>query len=144
MARESVLNVLEQSVNGDNKLILGGSLQTTGGLSNLKSRSFVLSVTDIATAGSVWFVPGIQGTVTRIISVIDAFGFGTAILSFRIGGVSITDADITIDMLSAGTIDESFPTGNNVITANDTIEVVKNGGASGTVNSTLSFQIILS
>lgn len=146
MARASVSNVFEQpNRSGDNKLIVGGSMST--GLSDLKTRYFILPIGDVSTAGSVWVVPGVTGTVIKILNVIDAaITAADAGLTFEINGTPITDGDITIANAgsAAGDVDQSTPSAANIITVTDAIEVVKDGLSTTTSNGVVTFEILLS
>ncbi len=147
MSGETVLNVFEQpGSDRDNKLVVGGSMESGGG-QNLKTKTVTLPIGDVSTAGSVWLVPGVAGTIVGISNVIDAAITGAdAGLTFEIGGVAVTDADITITQSgsAAGDVDQSVPSALNVITATDSIEVVKDGSSTTTSNGVVTFEILLS
>lgn len=145
----NVLNRFEQPVGGslDNKLILGGSVVTDNAGASVKSKIVSIPIGDVSTAGSVWVVPGIAGTILKISNVIDAaITTPDAGLTFEIGGVAITDAAITIAFSGsgAGIVDQSTPSDLNVITVSDAIEVVKDGSSNGTSNGVVTFEIELS
>jgi hypothetical protein len=146
MAGESVDNFFEQPGTGsrDNKAVLGGSVETATG-QNLKTKLVVVPIGDISTAGSVWAVPGIAGTIVKISNVIDTtITTANAGLTFEIGGTAVTDAAITIAFSGSlpGTVDQSTPSALNVITAAEAIEIVKDGLSTVASNGVVTFEIL--
>ncbi len=159
MTAESVLNRFEQpGVDRDNKLIVGGTLETEAGSTttikgalesnggaDLKTKLVTLAIGDVSAANSVWVVPGIAGTIVKISNVIDgAITLADAGLTFEIGGVAITDAAIEIANVgsAAGIVDQSTPSALNVITAAEAIEVVKDGDSTDVSNGVVTFEIL--
>lgn len=145
----NVLNRFEQPVGGsfDNKLFLGGSVVTDDAEQSVKSKIVSVPIGDVSTAGSVWVVPGVAGTILKISNVIDTtITTANAGLTFEIGGVAVTDAAITIAFSGSlpGTVDQSTPTALNVITTSDAIEVVKDGLSTVASNGVVTFEIELS
>ncbi len=148
MAFANVLNRFDRPVGGskDNCLVLGGTVLTESG-QNLKTQIVSIPIGDVSAAGSVWVVPGIAGTILKISNVIDTtITTADAGLTFEIGGVAITGADITIAFAGSapGDVDQSIPSALNVITAVDAIEVVKDGGSSVVSQGVITFEIELS
>ena len=146
MPGETVLNRFEQpGADGrDNPLILGGTSQTETG-QNLKTKLVTVPIGDISTAGSVWVVPGIAGTIVGISNVIDTtITTADAELTFEIGGTAVTDAAITIAFTGSlpGTVDQSTPSALNVITASEAIEIVKDGGSTVASNGVVTLEIL--
>ena len=146
MTAESVLNRFEQpaGTSRDNKLVLEGSMESVTG-ANLKTKLVSVPIGDVSTAGSVFAVPGVAGTVVKISNVIDAaITVADAGLTFEIGGTAITGAAITIANAgsAAGDVDQSTPTALNVITASEAIEIVKDGLSTTTSNGVVTFEIL--
>lgn len=145
MSGESVLNFFEQpGSDRDNKLNLGGTVETPTG-QNLKTKLVTVAIGDVSTAGSVFAVPGVAGTIVSISNVIDAaITAADAGLTFEIGGVAVTDAAITIANAgsAAGDVDQSTPSALNVITATQAIEVVKDGLSTTASNGVVTFEIL--
>lgn len=145
MAGESVLNRFEQpGTDRDNKLVLEGTSETVTG-QNLKTKLVTVPIGDVSTAGSVFAVPGVAGTIVGISNVIDAaITVADAGLTFEIGGVAVTDAAITIANAgsAAGDVDQSTPTALNVITAAQAIEIVKDGLSTTTSNGVVTLEIL--
>lgn len=145
MAGESVLNRFEQAGSDrDNKLVLEGSAETSAG-QDLKTKLVTVAIGDVSTAGSVWVVPGIAGSIVKISNVIDAaITVADAGLTFEIGGTAVTGGAITIANAgsAAGDVDSSTPSALNVITAAQPIEVVKDGASSTASNGVVTFEIL--
>lgn len=147
MSGESVLNFFKQpGADKDNKLVLGGSMETDGA-QDLKTKLVTVAIGDVSTAGSVFVVPGVAGTIVGVSNVIDAaITSADAGLTLEIGGTEVTDADITIanSGSAAGVVDQSVPSALNVITASDAVEIVKDGLSSTTSNGVVTLEILLS
>ena len=145
MTAETVLNFFEQpGSDRDNKLVLGGASETSTG-QNLKTKLVTVPIGDISTAGSVWAVPGIAGTIVKISNVIDTtITTANAGLTFEIGGVAVTDAAITIAFSGSlpGDVDQSTPSALNVIAANEAIEIVKDGLSTVASEGVVTFEIL--
>lgn len=99
---------------------------------------------DISTAKSEWIVVPVAGKITKIYSVIDgAITIANAILSFEIAAVAITSGNITIAFTgsAAGDVDSSTPSALNVLTAGQALEIITDGGSTGAIDATLTFEI---
>lgn len=145
MSGESVLNFFEQpGADKDNKLVLGGSMETPAA-QDLKTKLVTVPIGDISAAGSVWTAPGVAGTIVKVSNVIDAAITGAdAGLTLEIGGTPVTEADITITQSgsAAGDVDQATPSALNVITATDAIEIVKDGLSSTASNGVVTLEIL--
>lgn len=85
----------------------------------------------VETAQSVWFVPGFEGRIRKISSVIHAaITVADAVLTTKIGGTLVTGSSVTIATAgsAAGDVDTATPTGANRFTANQAIECITDGG----------------
>jgi hypothetical protein len=130
----------------DNPLILGGTVETATGQSFKKIRLFA-SITDISTAGQIYVVSPVAGTITKIYSVINgAIATADSILTPKINNVAITNGAITVAFSgsAAGDVDSSTPTAANTITAGQAIEIETDGGSANTVEVVLTIEITLS
>jgi hypothetical protein len=145
MTAESVLNRFEQpGSDRDNKLVVGGSMETAGA-ADLKTKLVTVAIGDISSSGSVWAVPGIAGTIVKISVVIDTtITTADAGLTFEIGGTAVTDSAIEIAFSGSlpGTVDSSTPSALNVITASEAIEIVKDGDSTVASNGVVTFEIL--
>ena len=123
---------------------VSGTMETIGA-ADLKTKLVTVAIGDVSTAGSVFVVPGVAGTIVGISNVIDAaITVADAVLTFEIGGVAVTNAAITIATAAsaAGDVDQSTPSALNVITAAEAIEVVKDGGSTTTSLGVVTFEIL--
>lgn len=147
MSGETVENFFRQSNGGrDNTLVIGGTTETASG-ANLKTRLVALPIGDVSTAGNVWVVPGVAGTIVSISNVIDAAITGAdAGLTFEIDGALVVSGDITITQSGSaiGDVDQSVPVSANAITTGQAIEVIKDGSSTTTSLGTVTFEILLS
>jgi hypothetical protein len=144
----NVLNRFEQPVSNsqDNPLILGGTVETVSGQS-LKKVYVTTSIADISTAGQIYVVSPVAGTITKIYSVINgAIATANAVLTPKIAGTAITGGAITVAFSgsAAGDVDSSTPSAANVITAGAAIEIQTDGASSNTVEVVLTIEITLS
>ena len=92
-------------------------------------------IDDVSTSQSDWVVMPYAGTITKIYSVISANSLsgGDAVLTFEIAGTAITGGTITIASGSAaGTVDSNTPTALNTVTAGQALELITDGGSTGT------------
>ena len=134
------------STGQDNELILGGTVETAGGQS-LKKIPLYTSIADISTAGQVYVVSPVAGTITKIYSVINgAIATANSILTPKIAGTAITGGAITVAFSgsAAGDVDSSTPTAANTIAAGQAIEIETDGASSNTVEVVLTIEITLS
>jgi hypothetical protein len=130
----------------DNPFIFGGSIETGGGQS-LKKVYLTTSIEDISTAGQIYVVSPVAGTITKIYSVINgAIATANSILTPKISGTAITGGAITVAFSgsAAGDVDSSTPTAANAITAGAAIEIETDGGSANTVEVVLTIEITLS
>jgi hypothetical protein len=142
----NVLNRFEQAVGNDNKLVIGGSFETADSQS-LKKVYITTSIADISTAGQIYVVSPVAGTISKIYSVINgAIATANAVLTPKIGGTAITDGAITVAFSgsAAGDVDSSTPSALNTITAGAAIEIETNGASTNTVEVVLTIEITLS
>ena len=143
----NVLNRIQQAGSGnDNKYIFGGSVETPSGQS-LKKVYLTTSIEDISTAGQIYVVSPVAGTITKIYSVINgAIATANSILTPKIAGTAITGGAITVAFSgsAAGDVDSSTPTAANAITAGAAIEIETDGGSANTVEVVLTIEITLS
>lgn len=89
-------------------------------------------IPDISTAGSVWVVPGFQGKIRQITSVLHgAITVADAALTTEIGGTLVTGSTVTVATSgsAAGVVDSATPTGANTFTDTQAIECITDGGS---------------
>lgn len=101
-------------------------------------------IDDISTAQSVWVVSPIAGTIEAIYSVIDGAITGAdATLTAELGGTLVTGSSITITQSgsAAGDVDSASPSAANIVTAGQAIEIITDGGSTGTVAANIAIKI---
>lgn len=142
----NVDNYFEQTNGSDNKLVIGGSFESAGGQS-LKKAYLTVKLDDISTAGQIYVVSPVAGTISKIYSVINgAIATADAVLTSKIGGTAITNGAITVanSGSAAGDVDSATPTALNTITAGAAIEIETNGASTNTVEVVITIEITLS
>ena len=148
MANENVDNYFEQPVGGgtDNKLVLGGSVESPGGAS-VKTARVTVQMDDISNPQSVWISIGEACTFRKLTSIINgAITAADAEITTEIGGVAVTGGALTIanSGSAAGVVDTATPTAANVLTAAQGLEIITDGGSTGTVAAVFVVEFELS
>lgn len=139
----NVDNFFEQSKGTDNKLVLGGTVESKTG-QDLKTKLVTVSIGDVSTAGSVFVIPGIAGSIVKFSNVIDTtITVADAGLTLKIGGTLVTGSAITIANAGsgAGDVDQATPTAFNTITASQAIEIVKDGLSTTASNGVVTLAV---
>ena len=101
-------------------------------------------VADISTAGSTFVAVPDGGRIIKIITVLQgAISGGNAAISFEIGGTAVTGGGITVahSGSAAGDVDTAEPTAANRVEENGTIEMITDGGSTGTKKLLVTFVI---
>jgi len=143
----NVLNyVVQADATGDNKIVLGGTVETGGG-QEPKSVILNVSLADVSTSSTVYIASPIAGTIEKIYTVIDgAIATADAVLTASIGAAAITGGVVTIANAgsAAGDVDVATPTAANVVAVGDQINIATNGASTNTVVANISILITLS
>ena len=101
-------------------------------------------VADISTAGSTFVAVPDGGRIIKIITALQgAISGGDAAISFEIGGTAVTGGGITVanSGSAAGDVDTAEPTALNSVSENGTIEMLTDGGSTGTRKLLVTFVI---
>lgn len=101
-------------------------------------------IPDVSTPKSEWIVPGFQGRIRKISSVIDgAITVANAVLTTEIGGTLVTGSSITIAFSgsAAGDVDQATPTGANTFTDSQAIECITDGASTTAAACTVTYEI---
>ena len=101
-------------------------------------------ISDISTAGSTFVAVPDGGRIIKIITALQgAISGGDAAISFEIGGTAVTGGGITVanSGSAAGDVDTAEPTALNSVSENGTIEMITNGGSTGTKKLLVTFVI---
>lgn len=142
---KDVDNYFEQTGNdGDNKLVLGGSVETAGG-SSLKTQVVAFQIDDVSTAGQAYFYAPFAGTLTKVTSVLNgpiATNDDTLTVKTQAG----TAGTITIANAgsAAGDVDSLTVTTNGEVTAGSLIEIETDGASTNAVSANITLEIALS
>lgn len=101
-------------------------------------------IADISTAGDVYVVSPVAGTISKILGVLEgAIATADAVVSFHIGAVSIDSSDITVANSGSAAGDEYdvTPSGHNTVVAGSVIKITTDGASTNTVPFTVTVLI---
>lgn len=101
-------------------------------------------IEDISTASSTFVAVPDGGKIVKIITALQgAISGGNAAISFEIGGTAVINGGITVAHLgsAAGIVDSSTPTALNRVEEDGTIEMITDGGSTGTKKLLVTFVI---
>ena len=101
-------------------------------------------ITDISTAGSTFVAVPDGGKIVKILtSIKNAITTADAALSFEIGGTAVTGGAITVTQSgsAAGDVDTATPTAANRVEEGEAIEMITDGGSTGTAKLVVTFVI---
>ena len=101
-------------------------------------------IEDVSTASSTFVTVPDGGKIIKIFSALQgAISGGDAALSFEIGGTAVTNGGITIanSGSAAGDVDSAEPTAANSINEGEAIEMITDGGSTGTAKAVITFVI---
>lgn len=99
---------------------------------------------DISSAKSTFMVAGIAGAISIMYAVIDgAIGTANNVISLKIAGVPVTSGSLTVIQVgsAAGDTYSASPSGANVITNIQPIEILTDGASTNVVNATITLVI---
>ena len=101
-------------------------------------------ITNISSAGSTFVPVPDGGRIIKIFtSIKNAITTANAALSFEIGGTAVTGGGITVTQSgsAAGDVDTAEPTAANTVNEGDAIEMITDGGSTGTAKLLVTFVI---
>ena len=101
-------------------------------------------ITNISTAGSTFVAVPDGGNIVKIITTIkNAITTADAAITFEIGVTAVTNGAITVTQSgsAAGDVDTSVPTAANRVEEDGTIEMITDGGSTGTKKLLVTFVI---
>ena len=102
------------------------------------------TIADISTASSTFVPVPDGGKVIKIITALQgAIGTANGGISFEIGGTAITGGGITVTQSgsAAGDVDTAEPTAANDVLEGGSIEMITDGGSTGTKKLGVTFVI---
>ena len=123
---------------------IGSDQINTSSVKNVNKVYLTYLLQDISTAASHWIATPIAGDIAKIYSVINgAITGANCALSFEIGGVAVTNGGITITQSgsAAGDVDTSTPSAAKTLAAGGSIEIITDGGSTGSKDATITFEI---
>ena len=101
-------------------------------------------IEDISTASSTFVAIPDGGKVVKIITALQgAISGANAAITFEVGGTAMTNSAITVayDGSAAGDVDSSEPSAANNVSEGGTIEMITDGGSTGTAKLLVTFII---
>ena len=101
-------------------------------------------IEDISTASSTFVAIPDGGKVVKILTALQgAISGADAAITFEIGGTAMTNSAITVanSGSAAGDVDTSAPTAANRVEEGGTIEMITDGGSTGTAKLLVTFVI---
>lgn len=101
-------------------------------------------IEDISTASSTFIAIPDGGKVVKIITALQgAISGADAAITFEVGGTAMTNSAITVayDGSAAGDVDSSEPSAANNVSEGGTIEMITDGGSTGTAKLLVTFII---
>lgn len=112
----------------------------------LQNKFVQVQLADISTGSSAWVVPGFRGRIKRLHSVINgAISGADAAITVEVGGTAVTGAALTIANASSAAGDVDSVTvaqgSTNRFDQNDAIEIVTDGGSTGTVIGVFTLEL---
>lgn len=99
-------------------------------------------ILDISATASSWAVCPYAGTIETIYTMVKGtVTDADAAITFEIGGVAVTGGAITIGYSGSanGVIDTASPTAANTVAAGAAIEIITDGGSTGSVEADVIF-----
>ena len=101
-------------------------------------------IEDISTASSTFVAVPDGGRVIKIITALQgAISGANAAITFEIGGTAMTNSAITVahSGSAAGDVDTSEPSAANSVSEDGTIEMITDGGSTGTQKLLVTFVV---
>lgn len=102
------------------------------------------TIADISTASSTFVAVPDGGKIIKILTALQgAISGANAGISFEIGGTAVTGGGITVahSGSAAGDVDTAEPTAANRVEEDGTIEMITDGGSTGTAKLLVTFVI---
>jgi len=110
----------------------------------LQNKFVTMQISDISTAGQKYFVPGFNGKIRKIYSVINGtIATADADLTAKIGGTAVTGGLITVTASgsAAGDVDSTSPTALNSFTSSQAVEIETDGASTNTIAVAITFEL---
>lgn len=110
----------------------------------LSTRFITVMIEDISTAGQIYVVPGFNGRIKKISTVLNgAIATANAILTPKIAGTAVTGGAITVAFSgsAAGDIDTAEPTAAREFTDAQAIEIETDGASDNAVQIVITLEL---
>tara|TARA_R100000008_G_scaffold85216_1_gene74581 strand:- start:887 stop:1234 length:348 start_codon:yes stop_codon:yes gene_type:complete len=101
-------------------------------------------IADVSTASSTFVAVPDGGKIIKIATALQgAISGGNAAITFEIGGTAVTGGAITVahSGSAAGDVDTAEPTAANSVAEDGTIEMITDGGSTGTQKLNVTFTV---
>ena len=102
------------------------------------------TIADVSTASSTFVAVPDNGKIIKIFTALQgAISGDDAAITFEVGGTAMTNSAITVayDGSAAGDVDSSEPSAANRVEEGGTIEMITDGGSTGTAKLLVTFVI---
>lgn len=133
---------ITDSVTGDNEKVITPS-SSTSGTSSMEYLSFPLSasIADAGSSGSTYLPVPFDADIASIYASVDGMlTVSNTVLTFELAGTAVTGSTITFTAGAvAGTVESSTPTALNSVSAGSAIEIISDGGGTGSAKATVTF-----
>lgn len=109
-------------------------------IKNLNTYALTVRLDNIGNAGSTFVAVPAAGTIVGMYVTPDSNMSTTATnISLEIGGVAVTNSTATLSSSAvAGDVASAAPTANNVVTAGAAVEIISDGGTTGSSTATVT------
>ena len=103
------------------------------------------TIPDVSTASTTPLVVNVAGDIDAIVTVLGGnITTANAAITFNIGGVAVTGSAITVAAPGAtGDVDNSAPTAAKTLAVGNTLNVLTNGGSTGTAPLYVIYKVTL-
>ena len=101
-------------------------------------------IADVSTASSTFVAVPDGGKIIKIATALQgAISGGNAAITFELGGTAVTGGAITVahSGSAAGDVDTAEPTAANDVAEDGTIEMITDGGSTGTQKLNVTFTV---
>lgn len=119
----------------------GNWTNQTALINNANYVTLNVSIPDISTAGSYFVANPIFGTIAQILVTLDnAITLANSIVTAKINGVAVTGSAVTVTFTGSapGSVYTATPSGANTVTANNSIEILTDGGSTTTARANVT------
>ncbi|MBW8308085.1 MAG: hypothetical protein K0M45_00325 [Candidatus Paracaedibacteraceae bacterium] len=141
------INALPASITGSNKVVIGAKIP--GFILAVSTDDVVVLTTkidDVSTASFSEITVNVAGTISGITAVLGgAIATANDAITFTIGGVAVTNGNITVTQAGSGpgSVFTSTPTAANVLAVGNALRAATNGASDNTVPLYVIYKVTL-